>query len=171
MDAKSFFDFPAYMARLTRTNRLAAAHGFVPCTCSGIGALEGALERYQTAANLVCTSDVCQESTFLHSGGWFKRRVFTVFLLARCPYADTGAQAAAMTLVRELLRQFQSAFIRDAEALTGEMLYLRADDIRSNELGAELLNGATGLYFVLSMDEPTELCYNPEEWAEEEGEG
>lgn len=164
MDTTTFFDFTAYMARLTAENRLARREDFRAVTCSGMGYLEGLLQEFQTTANFVATSDVCAETTFMHAGGWFKRRVFTVFLLMRYAFGDGQDAARKMALCRELFRQFQSRFIRDAEALSGEMLYLNTADIRSNELGGTFLSGCTGLYFMLSMDEPTQLCYDPEEW-------
>ena len=150
---KQPFDFVSYMGRVVAENRLAQKENFAVTTCSGIEHLEGMLDMYQTGANFVCTSDVCQESLFTSSGGWFKRRVFTVFVLARYAYGDGADYAAKMGLCRELFRQ-----------MCARLLYLNTGDIRSNELGGMFLNGCTGLYFMLSMDEPTDLVYNAEEW-------
>lgn len=161
---KQPFDFVSYMGRVVAENRLAQKEGFAVTTCSGIEHLEGMLDMYQTRANFVCTSDVCQESLFTASGGWFKRRVFTVFVLARYAYGDGADYAAKMGLCRELFRQMCARFIRDSEELQTQLLYLNTGDIRSNELGGMFLNGCTGLYFMLSMDEPTDLVYNAEEW-------
>ena len=72
---KQPFDFVSYMGQLVNENKLAQKEGFAVTTCSVIEHLEGMLEMYQTGANFVCTSDVCQESLFTASGGWFKRRV------------------------------------------------------------------------------------------------
>lgn len=60
--------------------------------------------------------------------------------------------------------------MRDSQLLQENLTYLNADDIRSNEIGGTFLNGCTGLYFQLSVDEPTELCYNPEEWTDNDAE-
>ena len=38
------------------------------------------------------------------------------------------------------------------------------NDIRSRELGGQFLNGCTGLYFMVALDEPTDLHFNAEEW-------
>lgn len=162
------FDFISYMEGLCRKNRLMRKLGFVTTTCSGINYVEGMLEQYQTAANFVCTSDVCSESTFMASGGWFKRRVFTVFVLMRYSYGDRADYGLKLGQCREVLRQLQSRFIRDSVRLQDRLLYLNTGDIRSNELGGTFLNGCTGLYFMVSMDEPVELVYNGEEWEEED---
>ena len=161
------FDFIEYIKELIASNKLAMQKGFEATTCSGINYLEGMLEQYQTTANFVCTADTCQESTFQQSGGWFKRRVYTVFILARHEYGNMEDYASKLALCREIFRQLQSRFLRDSELLQTCLLYLHTEDIRSNELGATFLNGCTGLYFMLSMDEPTDITYNPEEWTQQ----
>lgn len=162
------FDFISYMEGLCRQNKLAQRLGFVPTTCSGINYVEGMLEQYQSVANFLCTSDVCSESTFTASGGWFKRRVFTVFVLMRYAYGDRADYALKLGQCREVLRQLQSRFIHDSVRLQDRLLYLNTADIRSNELGGTFLNGCTGLYFMVSMDEPVELSYNSGEWKEDD---
>lgn len=160
------FNFIDYIAQLTRQNRLTVKHDFVHTTCSGINYLEGMLELYQSVANFICTSDVCSESTFLQSGGWFKRRVYTVFILMRYEYNNTVDYNAKMSTCREILRQMQSRLLHDSEQLQSQLLYLHTEDIRANEIGSTFMNGCTGLYFMLSMDEPIELAFNPDEWNE-----
>jgi hypothetical protein len=41
---------------------------------------------------------------------------------------------------------------------------MAVDEIRSRELGGQFLNGCTGLYFMVALDEPTDLQYNQDEW-------
>ena len=113
MNTKTLFDFVGYIKGLTQQNRLANDHQFVPCTCSGIGYLEDVLSRLRNERAFVCVSDVCEESITRHGGGWFKRRVFTVFLLSRYNVRDTEDYHTKMNLCRELFRQFHSRFIVD----------------------------------------------------------
>lgn len=158
------FDFYAYMADIAAKNRFAQARGFHPCTCSGINYLEGMLQQYRTASNFICTSDVCDEATFQRSGGWFKRRSVMVFLLMRYRVGDEAARRARMDDCRELLRQIQSRLVYDNQRLATEDLYLNLDALRSSEIGGVFLNGCTGLYFMLSVDEPASLEYDINEW-------
>ena len=164
MNTKTLFDFVGYIKGLTQQNRLANNHQFVPCTCSGIGYLEDVLSRLRNARAFVCVSDVCEESITRHGGGWFKRRVFTVFLLSRYNVRDTEDYHTKMNLCRELFRQFHSRFIVDEHCLQSELTYMAVDEIRSRELGGQFLNGCTGLYFMVALDEPTDLQYNQDEW-------
>ena len=164
MNTKTLFDFVGYIKDLTKQNRLANDHQFVPCTCSGIGYLEDVLARLRSERAFVCVSDVCEESITRHGGGWFKRRVFTVFLLSRYNVRDTEDYHTKMNLCRELFRQFHSRFIVDEHRLQSELTDMAVDEIRSRELGGQFLNGCTGLYFMVALDEPTDLQYNQDEW-------
>ena len=164
MNTKTLFDFVGYIKDLTLQNRLANDLQFVPCTCSGIGYLEDLLSRLRNERAFVCVSDVCEESITRHGGGWFKRRVFTVFLLSRYNVRDTEDYHMKMNLCRELFRQFHSRFIVDEHRLQSELTYMAVDEIRCRELGGQFLNGCTGLYFMVALDEPTDLQYNQDEW-------
>lgn len=164
MNTKTLFDFVGYIKNLTQQNCLANDLQFVPCTCSGIGYLEDVLSRLRNERAFVCVSDVCEESITRHGGGWFKRRVFTVFLLSRYNVRDTEDYHTKMNLCRELFRQFHSRFIVDEHRLQSELTYMAVDEIRCRELGGQFLNGCTGLYFMVALDEPTDLQYNQDEW-------
>lgn len=169
MDVKTFFDFHSYIYNMVRANRLAAQHGFLPCSCSGLGYLEGMLANMRTARAFACVSDVCEESTVRHGGAWFKRRVFTVFLMARYDTRHEEDYRAKLGVCRELFRQMHSRFILDEARLQSDLCYLAVDDIRSRELGGQFLNGCTGLYFMLALDEPVDLQYNDAEWVSQDG--
>jgi len=165
MNPKTNFDFAAYVEGMTGANRLAQEKGFTFCTCSGLSYLEELLQNYQGVSNFVAVSDLCDESTMQVGGGWMKRRLFTVFILARTPYGDMKAHKKAMALCRELYRQMLSRLLQDEADLKNDLIYLNLQDVRSSELGGSFLNGCTGLYFMLTMDEPTDISFNEEEWA------
>lgn len=164
MNAKTFFNFNAYMARLTRQNRLAKAEGFHPCNCSGIAHLEGILQNMRTEKAFVCTSDVAEESTVNRGGGYFKRRVFTVFIIKRFRTGNMASYSEALDTCRELMRQLHSRFIIDEADLQNDLVYLNVGNVKSRELGGQFLDSATGLYFTISMDEPINLVYDKNEW-------
>ena len=157
-------DFLRYIQELTNTNRLAKKHGFHPCTCTGVGYLEGMLNSLRSHPAFVCTTDTCEESTARHGGAWFRRRVFTVFILHRFNPRMQRTYHEAMDTCRELFRQFHSRFIKDECALQSRLTYLGVEEVRSRELGGQFLNGCTGLYFTIAIDEPIDLRYNDDEW-------
>jgi hypothetical protein len=48
--------------------------------------------------------------------------------------------------------------------LNDELIYLNTNRIPSREIGKYFMNGCTGLYFMVDIQEPTELIYNKDEW-------
>lgn len=164
MSHKKLFNFVDYMERLTKQNKLAKAEEFHPCKCSGIAHLEGIIANMRTKKAFVCTSDVTDESTVSRGGGFFKRRVFTSFIVKRFRTGDMESYEEALDICRELARQFHSKFLLDAEEKKNELAFLNAASVKSRELGGHFLDGATGLYFTISMDEPINLVYDKNEW-------
>lgn len=157
-----------YLTRLTESCRLCQQEGFRPTTCSGMDGLEGMLQEFQTAARFVCVSDTSQCTTFERGGAWYERRVYTVWVVSRYRFGDLDDYRRACQLCREVYRLFQSRMIRDRELADGSMLYLDTTEMRSNDLGADFLNNATGLYFLVTLERPLDLTYCPEEWNEPE---
>lgn len=158
------YDFNTYLRRIAGENRLAVQEGFYPCRCSGLNFLEELLQNFRTQKAFIAVSDVTDGSTTQRGGGWMKTRVFTVFVLHRYKFGDMDDYERAMAVCREVQRQLHSRMLYDASQYQDDLMQLSLRDIRSRELGGTFLNGCTGLYFMVSMDEPTELCYNPDEW-------
>ena len=158
------FDFIDYFRRVTAENKKAQADGFIFATCSGTGYLEEVLQQFRRAAHFVCVNDTAQGTFFERGGGFFQRRVVTIQFLSRFAHGNMDDYQAALERTRELCRQFVSRLIADAEVLRSELIFINTSDIRLNDLGGEFVNGATGRVMMFSIDEPTCLCYNENEW-------
>lgn len=91
----------------------------------------------------------------------------TVFITHPFEFRDMKSHRQAMDACRELYRQFQSRMLRDAASAAYRRFTLNMGDIRSQELGGTILSGAIGLMFMITMDEPTDISYDPAEWTEE----
>lgn len=153
-----------YLLSLARENRLARELDFRPCTFSGINYLEGLLQQFRDAGRLFAVSDVCDENLIQRGGSWIKRRVFTVYILSCFDPGDMDDYNRALGETRELYRQVLSRLLHDEGRMQGRLLYLDLSSVKSQELGGMFLNGATGLYFVLRMDQPIDISYNAENW-------
>ena len=159
------FDIISYLQGLVSRNRLAAARGFCFSTCSGVQALEGLLTDMRDANRFVCVSDVTQGNTTYNGQSWSARRVATVFVLSRYELGNAASYAAAINECRALMNQLLSGMLHDAERIANDTeASLRLDEVRSNELGGTLLDGCTGLYFMLGVDEPLDIAYKEEDW-------
>lgn len=164
MTPTPLYNFRDYLRQLISENRLAQQHHFHFTTCSGIASLEGLLQDLRTQQNMICFSDITEDSTFHNSGAWFKRRVFTIFIVLRFQYGNQTDYDNKINTARELFRQLHSRFLHDEQELNNRSAYLDCATIRSRELGGHFLDSATGLYFLLTLDEPTSLAYDNTEW-------
>lgn len=165
MNAKELFDYIGYFRELWESNKLAQKLGYKFCTCSGIETLQGPLQQFRTANAFFCVDDTNEGATFRgRSGGWYKKRTVTVFLLHRYTLKDMATYATALGRCRALLRQLLTRMLVDEDALSNDMVYLRAESVLSRELGQYFLNGCTGLYFMVEVSEPIDLTFDAEEW-------
>lgn len=166
MDANNLFDAIGYFQELCSKNKLAKKHEFHPCTCSGIHSLQGVLQEFRYHSAFFAVDDTNDGVTEKRSGGYFKKRTFTVFLLKSYRIDDMADRQNSLDVCRQLFRQVHSRLIRDKENLDNELVYLDTEKIFSRELGRYFINGCTGLYFMAEVSEPTNLCYDEQEWEE-----
>ena len=95
--------------------------------------------------------------------------IFQLEQLFQClqPVEQLDFNTAALDTCRELFRQVHSYLLRDSVLQQAEITYLGVGEIKSQELGGQFLNGCTGLLFMLPVDEPINLCFEPTEWEDE----
>ena len=165
MDAKNYFDAEAYYQRVCKSNKLAVDNGFKFCTCSGIESLQGPLDEFKTCKAFFCVDDT-NDGQFYQSpgGGFYKRRTFTVFIMHRYKFRDEAERIKVLDLCRRLATQVISHMLKDADDAANEHYCWRLERIMSRELGRYFLNGCTGLYFMVDMDEPVDLRFDKGEW-------
>ncbi len=165
MNAKEYFNAEEYFSSLCNNNVLASEHGFRFCTCSGIESLQGPLDEFRTANAFFCLDDTNEGQLYRgRSGGWYKRRTFTLFIMHRYTYGDETDRVTKLGICRVLLRQLLSRMIIDADDKQNELVYLHTESVLSREFGQYFMNGCTGLYFLIDVDEPVDLKYVEEEW-------
>ncbi len=165
MNAKELFDAEEYFRCMVSRNILAQEKAFFFCTCSGPQNLEGCLDGLQQENAFVCMDDTSDGALFQgKSGGWYKKRTFTVFILHRHEFNNMDDRREKLSLCRRLFHQMVSKMIVDADDLSNELVYLQTSSVMSREIGRYALSGCTGLYFMVDVNEPLDLVYTPEEW-------
>lgn len=160
----TLFDAVGYFKELCSLNRLAGEKGFYPCVCSGIDSLEEVLENFKRQQNFLAVDDTNDGVTERLSGGFFKKRTYTVFLLHRYEFGNMKDREEALSVCRELFRQIHSRLLVDCERYGSNLIYMNVDNVFSRELGQYFLNGCTGLYFMFDVSEPLDLIYDKDEW-------
>lgn len=181
---KTKFCFSKYIERLVQENVLAKERGVGFARCGGWQDLDALVERTRAARGVVALSDVTEERTVYRGGTWHQRRVFTLFVLMRYDVRQGGFAAAtaeeegarwsdlptlteALDTVRELVRQLLARFIYDYERNYADMAYVDVYDVHSRELGATVLQGATGTALQIAMEKPVDLTFDEALWKEE----
>ena len=165
MNAKEFFDAEAYFTGLCRKNRMARELGFFPCSCSGIESLQGPLDNFREGKAFFVIDDVNEGKMYQgRGGGFYKKRTFTIFLLHRHEFGNEADRLAKLAICRQLFSQISARMLLDSRKLKSDLTYLGIDNILCRELGKYFLNGCTGLYFMIDVEEPVDLVYDPEEW-------
>jgi hypothetical protein len=143
---------------------LARKSGFYPCACSGIDSLEELLENFRKQPSFFAVDDTNDGVTERRSGGFFKKRTFTVFLLHRYEFGNMADRERALSVCRELFRQIHSRLLVDKEKFDNNLIYMNTDNVFSRELGQYFINGCTGLYFMFDVSEPLDLIFDKDEW-------
>ena len=155
-----------YFEMLAKKNKLCKQHGFKPVFCSGPDNIEGIMAEYRKTENFIVIDDTTDNNVHCSKPGWFTRSVYTVWVIASTAYNDTDDRNEKLSLCRRIFNQFLSKMISDkAKRVYGEgMYYMNLDRILYKELGRYSFNGATGLYFMVENDVPTNLILQPEDW-------
>ena len=170
------FDALTYFKKLAESNRLCLQHGFKAVFCSGPDSIEGVMQQFQKTANFVMIDDTTDQNLYSEGVSYFKRRVYTVFVLAAYRWDDMEDREDKLNLCRKIFQQFVRRMIWDKnnrEDADDDMTFLNVEKVYSKEFGRYTMNGVTGLYFMVENDEPEEMDYEDEqqlqsEWVTEE---
>lgn len=167
MNTVDFFSAEDYFNNLLAKNRLAADAGFIFCTCSGIESLQGPLDMFRKKSAFFCLDDVNDGRMYqARGGGFYKKRTLTVFIMHRHKFNDEDDRLAKLAICRNLFRQVSSRLLVDSKKLRSDLIYLNAGNILCREFGQYFMNGCTGLYFMVDVEEPVDLKFNGDEWFE-----
>lgn len=166
MSQIQLFNVRNYFECLAQTNKLALQHGFKPGTCSGLAGLEDMAAQFRQQANFILVDDTTTQSTYSNGVTFFRKDVYTVFILAAYRFDDMAQREEKMDLCRRIFRQMHARLIHDRDSMVyGDSLeYLNVNNIYSTELPRLFLNGTTGLYFMVNNEQPIDLTYSEDEW-------
>ena len=160
------FDAIAYFKQLTEENVTCRLYNFVATTCSGPDTVQGVMQQFRRTANFVMVSDTVDSNTHSVGDGFFDRNVFTVWIIAAYKQDDMADREQKLNVCRYIFRQFLSRLLHDKELeiYDDQMEFLDLTHVYSTELGRWSMNGVTGLYFMVTSDEPVDLQYDDSLW-------
>ena len=163
------FDALHYFETLAKQNKLCIKNSFKPVFCSGPDSIEGIIQNFQKVANFVCIDDTTDQNLYSEGVSYFKRRVYTVFILAAYRWDDMEDREEKLNLCRKIFKQFVKRMIWDKtqrEDEDDDITFLNVEKIYSKEFGRYTMNGVTGLYFMIENEEPIDLTYDSGQWTE-----
>lgn len=165
MDVTTEWDPSIYFREIVAKNKLATEHKFSFVTVpSVIGAMMLAADRTKSSAHVAFCETSDGSTTQGMSAGFFRRKVFTVFVLYRYDIKNEAQRNERLNICRTLRDQIYSRFLRDSEELEAATSYAFQTSIQERDTPQFTLDGCTGTWFQMQVDIPVDLRYNPEEW-------
>lgn len=132
-------------------------------TISGVFELEGIIQNRKRHQYFVAVDDSENGVTQQGEGrGYWERRPHTVFLCAVAKMGDMEQRKVLLAELRQVYRAFLSKIIKDKSEDVS--IYFNTKRIPFYEIPGFFADGCVGVYFILSVDNSINLCYDPELW-------
>lgn len=93
------------------------------------------------------------------SNGFFDRRSIVVFVLMRYNIAKQEDRVARVADCKAIYRKMVAKLLKDSTTID-ELTYLDRSRIPYHEVPGYFATGMTGIYFVVTINEPTALVYD-----------
>jgi hypothetical protein len=148
----------------TRLKLTRGKHVF--CRSTGLAHLEDLLSRLQKYQNFTVVDDSDDGVTIRKGGGYFNRRSVIVYVLKKYNYKSQEDRQEKLNEVRVIYTLFISRLLRDSNIMP-ELAYLDKTRIPYHELPGYFVAGTTGLYFIITIDEPVNLQFDGDDWDEQ----
>lgn len=169
------FDAYTYFEKLRTENKITCPPAETPnrieyklCKITSMQNMEEVLDKFKDAKAYFGVDDTNDGQTMQSANaGYSERRVYVVYLLKKYDIRPANAmdlQRAALQECRAIYRQICSRLIKDKPVMSNDMVYLHTDRIPYFELPGYMLSGVTGIYFMVTIDQPTDLCYDATQW-------
>lgn len=128
---------------------------------SGVDNLEGVLANARHEKYFFAVDDSEEGITFKGAGGgYFERRLYTVFILGKATYGDMDKRAEVMAEARTIFRSLVTKLIADKLNIP----VVNTEQIRFFEVPPAFATGCSGLYFNFTVENAIDLIYNAADW-------
>jgi hypothetical protein len=159
------FDPHTYFENICLTNKLMRTGNYRYCRITGPDNMEEAIQKFRKEKAYFC-ADATEDGQIYQAagGGFMERRIYTLFILKKIPFENMTQQEEAIQECRQIYRQILRKIIRDRRFMEDNMTYFRNERIPFHEIPGYFLSGCTGIYFMITVDTPVNLCYDTDEW-------
>lgn len=164
---RNSFDAYSYFTDIATKLKVAKDQQFYPCKVSGLSNMEEVIVSLRDKKAYFAIDDTNDGMLFKGGGGgYYERKMYVVYLLYKIPVNNMDAQHKALNICREIYHSVCTRLLKDKRRLENEMTYFDTSRIPFYELEGYAIAGCTGLYFMVTVDQPRNLCYNEDEWYE-----
>ena len=133
------------------------------CRVSGLNHLDDVLANMIKHNAFFAVDDSDDGVTISRGSGYFNRRAVVVYVLKKYKTTDMISRETALNECRKIHTSLLTKLIKDSNEVP-ELQFLDKSRIPYHELPGMLAAGTTGLYFILTIEEPVNLVYNAAEW-------
>lgn len=160
------FDATAYFKEINSKLKLTVDGKYLFCKSTGLSSMEGIVANFQKQPAYFVLDDTQDGYTFKKGGAYFDRRMFVVFILKKYTLGNMEQQTAALQECRNIFTSISSRIVKDKDSMVNDNIYFDTTRIPFYELEGFAIAGCTGIYFMLTVDEPTNLCFKSTDWYE-----
>lgn len=158
------FDASSYFENCNSKLKLTVDNGYKFSLVSGFEYLEDILKDIKQPAYLAV--DDTDDGLIVRDGaGYFLKRVITVFILRRYKIGDQVERKTKLAETRLIRNKLTARLIKDSNNLD-ELMYLDKSRFPYKEVPGYFAAGTCGIYFFVTIKEPTNLCENQDDWYE-----
>ncbi|SHE56578.1 hypothetical protein [Dysgonomonas macrotermitis] len=161
------FNAYTYFTGIAEKLKISKDNEFYPCKVSGLANMEEVLSSFRGKKAYFAIDDTNDGIIYQgRGGGYFERKMYTIFILKKITAGNMDMQHQALNICRQIYHSVCTRLIKDRRELENEMIYLDTERIPFYELEGYAIAGCTGLYFMITVDQPRNLCYDTNEWYE-----
>lgn len=154
-NAVSYFENLNFMLIATK-----GIHDF--CRVSGLNNLEDILNNITKNA-YTAVDDSDDGVTIQKGGAYFNRRAIVIYILKKYDFKSMTDRENKLNLCREIHKSFLSKIIKDS-SLIDDLMFLDKTRFPYHEMPGMFAAGTTGIYFIMTLEEPLDLMFNALEW-------
>lgn len=133
------------------------------CRVTGLNYLEEILSNIKGSTAYLGVDDTDDGVTIQIGGGWFNRRSVVVYILEKYTYGNETDREEKLTGIRIIHKKILAKLIKDSSSVDG-LMFLDKTRFPYHEVPGMFAAGTCGMYFIMTLNEPTELIYDASDY-------
>ncbi len=133
------------------------------CRVTGLNYLEDILSNIKGSSAYLGVDDTDDGVTIQQGGGWFNRRSVVVYILKKYDFNNQIDREEKTNETRLIHKKLLAKLIKDSGSVDG-LMFLDKTRFPYHEVPGMFAAGTCGIYFIVTINEPTELIYDASDY-------